>query len=463
MNSPIVNRPPKAEEICRILRQAPMVALRQLLTDQDILDACQACRHTYRDRRYGPVVTVLHYLAQAINREESFASTWQDLFAPLAGELPELELPDADPSGLTHARGRLPMGVMTILTKQACRRADDIVPPRWKGMNLNALDCSAISMPDEKSLHAYFGTPTIKRWGKRKARYPVGTLAVLLQIGTSLIRDWRFGPYDPGELSTAGPLAERLGPGDLLLADRRFAGAPFLAKLAGQSCHWLMRKHQRLKVHTLPMIRRLGRNDFITELPVYRSARRKDPTLPSKVALRIFRGSWRSPDGRKLAEWFVTSLTDARKFTKTALAQLYHQRWRIETSYLEFKDTLGSAVLRSKTVANITKELTAHVLAYQLIHRLMIAAADKHHRKPNHLSFLNAARWVEHFSQQMATAPAWKLPILFRRLLDCIATCPIDVRPGRLEPRALSRDPRRYSWRVLPRHIWRMQQLKETG
>jgi hypothetical protein len=463
MNSPIVNRPPSSEEIRRVLRESPMVAIRQMLTDQDILNACQACQHEYRDRRYGPVITVLHYLAQAINREDSFASTWQELFTPLAGELPELELGQADLSGLTHARGRLPIGVMTILAKQACQRTADIVPPRWKGLTLSALDCSTISMADEPVLHSYFGTPSIRRWGKLKARYPAGTLAVLLQPDTSLIRDWRFGPYDPGELTTASPLIEPLGPGDLLLADRRFAGAPFLAKLAGQSCHWLMRKHQRLKVEDLAVIRRLGRNDFITELPVYRSARRKDPTLPQKIQVRLFKVTWQAPDGRQFTEWFVTSLLDPKRYKKRAMAKLYHQRWWVETTYLEFKQTLGAAVLRSKTIGNAIKELTAHVLAYQLVHRLMLAAAEKHDRKPHQISFVNAARWVEQFSRQMATAPAWKLPVLFGRLLDCIATTVVDVRPGRLEPRAISRETHRYPRRTIPRHKWRQQQLRKVG
>ena len=97
-----------SEEIRRLLREAPLPAIRQLLTDKDILEACAACQHEYRDRRYGPVVTVFHFLAQAINREDSFASTWQELFTPVAAGLPQVSLSQADQSGLTHARGRLP-------------------------------------------------------------------------------------------------------------------------------------------------------------------------------------------------------------------------------------------------------------------------------------------------------------------------------------------------------------------
>jgi hypothetical protein len=62
-------------------------------------------------------------------------------------------------------------------------------------------------------------------------------------------------------------------------------------------------------------------------------------------------------------------------------------------------------VLRSKTVDNIEKEFEAHVLAYQLVRRLMAAAAEKHDAKPTQISFLNAARAVVRFSHHMAAAP----------------------------------------------------------
>jgi hypothetical protein len=233
--------------------------------------------------------------------------------------------------------------------------------------------------------------------------------------------------------------------------------------LSIHGCHWLMRKHQRLIVRNLPVIQRLGRNDFITELPIGQSARKKDPRLPENVRVRIFRATWKAPDGRQFSAWFVTDLMDGRRFKKRAMAKLYHQRWWSETSYLEFKDTLGAAVMRSRKVDNVIKELTAHVLAYQLVHRLMIAAADKHHCQPHDISFINAARWVQRFSHEMAAAASWKLPLLFQRLLDCMATTPVGIRPGRLEPRALSRETHRYPRRILPRHEWRQQQLQRTG
>ena len=442
------------------IRQAPLVAVRQLLTDREILEACETCGHHFRDRRYGPIVTVLHFVAQALQREESFAATWQELFTPVAAQFPGIDLGEADLSGLTHARKRLPQQVMQFLARRACDQTEALPAPRWRRFTLMALDGSCVSMPDELELHKHFGTHTP---GGKRARYPMASFVALLAVGNSLIRDWRFGPYDPGEHALAAPLLAKLTPDDLLLADRYFAGAALIARVQRQGTAFLMRKHHRRKVDKLPVLKRLGRDDFITELPVPAVARRADASLPDCVRVRVFRACWTAPSGEKLREWFVTSLDDPRRFKKATLAKLYHERWRIETSYLEFKQTFGTDVLRSKSVANIEKEFAAHVLAYQLVRRLIVAAAHKHAQPVREISFLNAARWVTHFSHYMNAAPARRLPELYERLLDAIVSCPVEVRPGRSDPRMLSRDPKRYPMRRISRAAWRDQRLRKTG
>jgi len=330
------------------------------------------------------VVTVFHFLAQAIQREESFAATWQELWTPLAAACPELDLARSDPSGLTHARRRLPQAVMERLAAATCAESDATESDAWRGYRLRALDASTVSMPREAALFEHFGA---HRARTTTVRYPLATFAVLLNVQPCLIRDYRFGPFDPGEDKTSRPLLSHLEPGDLLLADRGFAGSPTLARVQARGADFLMRKNARLIVDRLPLIERLGRDDFLTDIPMSKPARKSDPALPKTVRVRLFKARWTTPAGETLTEWFVTSLHNAHRFKKRTLAKLYHQRWRIEISYLELKQVFHADVLRSKTVANIYKEFAAHVLAYQLIRRLICAAARKHHKKPTEISF----------------------------------------------------------------------------
>ena len=142
---------------------------------------------------------------------------------------------------------------------------------------------------------------------------------------------------------------------------------------------------------------------------------------------------------------------------------LYHERWRIETSYEEFKQAFHEDVLRSKTVDNVYKEMAAHVLAYTLVRRLMVGAAVKHGKKPTEISFLNAARWTMSFSKIMSAARTQDLPLLYERLLVAIAASAVDVRPGRIEPRAIARENKHYPTLRQPRPDWRRERLRKAG
>jgi hypothetical protein len=456
---PIVTRCDSVEEIRTRLRQTPLGALRQMLPDSAILEACRACKHQFRRRRYDPVVTVLHYLAQALQREESFAATWHDLWTPAAADVPAVAQASPDPSALTHARCRLPAGVLQHLAARAIRQAPEAAS-RWRALRLLALDGTTVSMPRSTELFEHYGA---HRARTTTVRYPLARFCSLLAVGTSTLVDYRFGPFTATETAMGTEMLGGVGPGDLVLADRYFAGSPMLARLLDRGADFLMRKNARLIVERLPIVRRLGRDDFVTDLRVSKPARRQDPTLPQTVRIRIFRATWTTPAGERISEWFVTSLLDAKRFKKRTLAKLYHQRWRIETSYLEFKHTFHADVLRSKTVANVEKEFAAHVLAYQLLRRLIVAAAAKHDRKPTEISLLGAARWLVRFSHHMAAAPASALPIYYERLLDAIAANEVDVRPGRLEPRALTREWKHYPHLRMTRSAWRNQRLRRTG
>jgi len=456
----IVSGTATLEEIRDALRQAPLVAVRQELPDQSILDACDRCNHVWRERLYDPIVTVLHFIAQALQRDISFAGTWQEFLTPVAAKFLGAFDFNFDRSALTHARGRLPVGVLETLARDACKRASQLPSRPWKRLRLVALDSSTVSMPRDGQLCNHFG---LHKVGSTISRYPLATFASLLDISYSLLLDYRIGPYDPGEISTATPLLASLKKGDILLADRLFSNAPFIIRVAGTGADFLMRKNALLRVDRLPVIERLGRDDFITELPLNEKTRRKYPELPAMVRVRFFKSYWKAPDGGKVYEWFVTSLLDSRRFKKTTLAGLFHCRWQMETSYLEFKQTFHAAVMRSKTVDNVYKELTAHVLAYQLVRLLMAHAAQRSGKKPTEISTLNASRWIMAFSRAMAPMPACKLPSMYLTLLDAIASNEIDVRPGRSAPRALCRDWKRYPRLRISRQEWRTIQLARVS
>src|SRR5450755_3844269 len=82
----------------------------------------------------------------------------------------------------------------------------------------------------------------------------------------------------------------------------------------------------------------------------------------------------------------VTTLLCPRKVCKTALGQLFRQRWNVELDLRAIKTTLQMAELSCNTPQMNEKELWVHFLAYNLIRMLMAQAAAKAAVHPRHLS-----------------------------------------------------------------------------
>ncbi|MEV5837555.1 hypothetical protein [Nocardia sp. NPDC052112] len=65
---------------------------------------------------------------------------------------------------------------------------------------------------------------------------------------------------------------------------------------------------------------------------------------------------------------------DHHRFPASELVALDHQRWEIETTYLELKfSILGNRVLRARTPAGLSQEIYALLTTYQA---LRLAMAD---------------------------------------------------------------------------------------
>lgn len=375
--------------------------------------------------------------------------------------------PCGDTGNYCRARAKLSLPALRQLTVQTAERLEQQADPSWlsRGLHAKLIDGFTFTMADTPANQQAFPQQSNQRPG---AGFPIAWACAVLSLATAAICDLAVGPYqgkETGESALLRQMLDSLNEGDLAVFDRHFCSFPLLALLGNRGVHFAARLHQRRPID-FRRGKRLGKDDHLLTWtrptrPQWMSEELY-ATIPPTLTLREVRLHLTAPGRRTQTVVVVTSLTDPAAWPREAIAELYGFRWNVETTYLEFKQTLGATVMRSKTIGNVTKELTAHVLAYQLVHRLMLEAGAKHHKKPHEISFLNAARWVEQFSQQMAVAPAWKLPILFERLLDCIATTEVDIRPGRLEPRAISREKHRYPWRTTSHQKWRAKQLAKV-
>jgi hypothetical protein len=102
-------------------------------------------------------------------------------------------------------------------------------------------------------------------------------------------------------------------------------------------------------------------------------------------------------------------------------------------------------VLHCRTVEGVLKELTLFVLVYNLVRRVMRAAAWRQQVELERISFVDAWRWLRH-----------------ARLDDELPDLVVNPkRPGRVEPRVRKRRPKEFPLMKRPRAELRKALLRK--
>jgi hypothetical protein len=441
------------ENISEKIESVTFNSIRKILPDKAIKDACDEAGYRYRERIITPIVTVLHMILAAIWPEESFAASWQILwtsfssvYSDFAGESPSL-------GSVAKARYRLPLEMWKKLFEWLSIQAQNLSQSfdKWKEHRVVLLDGSCVSMPYNYELFRDFGRPTGYHG---KCRYPLARLVTLCLANTMTVLDYSLGRYDNDENFLARPLLEKLRKGDLLLADRHFAAAHFYWHYQSIGLEFLTKAHQNLKISRIKRIESYGQNDFVGWLNINKIYRRKNPDLPEKIMVRFIRIICRERGQRK-SIWFATSLLDNKLYPAREIAQLYGRRWRIETLFREVKINLSADVLRSMCSCAIRKEVAARLIAVNIVRMIMLEAATEKGVDPIRLSFVHAVRSILSFAPALACEPVYKLPQIYRAMLLEIGTFLVPERPGRNEPRALTREWKHYPRLKCTREQWR--------
>jgi Transposase DDE domain len=162
--------------------------------------------------------------------------------------------------------------------------------------------------------------------------------------------------------------------------------------------------------------------------------------------LREMRYQIGTPGFRTRQITLVTTLLDPESYPVTDLAELYRQRWQIETSLAHLKTTMQMDVLRCKTVPGVLKELTVFAIVYNLVRMVMEHSAMLQHINVERISFLDALRWLG--------APNTGMSLM--------ALIVNPKRPHRVEPRVKKRRPKSFPLMIKPRRALRQQLVQHA-
>lgn len=430
--------------------------LASVLPGDVIARLCRQLGHKWRKRCLDPMTTVHAFLIQILHGNTA------------CDHLPRLMGKKFTGSAYCMARSKLPLELFQRLIQAVCGVFQSVCPSSlWHGHRVWLLDGSSCSMPDTDELQKAFGQPGGQKKG---CGFPVAHLLTLFDFGTALLLRVAAAPLRTHDMSQVERVHCEMRKGDVLMADRGLCSYAHIAMLIQAGIHGVFRLHQRMivgfqkgRAHQPPQRKRgkrqakrkkglpktrwvkwLGKLDQVVEY--YKPKQRPKwmtaeayAALPDSLHLRELRYRIAEKGYRTREVVLVTTLLDPLKYSSKDLAELYAQRWKVETNLRHLKQTLGMDVLHTKSLNNVLKELAMFVLVYNLVRLVMLNAAEQQNVSVDRISFIDALRWLRDDKRDDPFLPLIVNP----------------DRRGRAEPRVRKRRPKEFPTMSKPRSQYR--------
>ena len=429
--------------------------LERILTGQGVRELVLEEAGGWRERLYGPLTTVGLFLEQGLGADPSGQDT---VARGLSVRVSQGQAPCSLNTGpYCKARQRLSVGLLERLGQEVGVRLMRAQPGQWlwRGRSVKLVDGTTVSMPDTLENQAVFPQSRAQKSG---LGFPLARLLGLLSLSCGAVLEWACGPCEgkqTGETALLGALIDQLFRGDVVVADRYFAGYFGIARMRQRGIDVLIRQppHRRTDFRRG---KRLGKRD-----PLVTWIRPSRPAWREAATYATMPESMRMREVRVAGLTWVTTLQEAEAVDKLELARLYGPRWQIELDFRAIKTVMPMEVLRCKSPEMIRKEIAAHLLAYTLVRTVMAQAASLAHVLPRQLSFKAALQVLNAFEETLRFCPHAKLASRQAIVLGAIGQALLPVRPDRIEPRAVKRRPQPHPLLTQPRHLARAQLLKQ--
>ncbi len=175
-------------------------------------------------------------------------------------------------------------------------------------------------------------------------------------------------------------------------------------------------------------------------------------TYPKQLVMRQVTVDVRDKNNRVKQFKVVTTILHG-SIDGQQIGDLYERRWDGEVDLRSIKSTIQMDILRCKTPEMVHKEIWTHLLAYNLLRTVMAIAAHENDIEPRQVSFKGAKQALTAFAPKLESARPEDRAALIDVMLRTMAYHRVGDRPGRWEPRARKRRPKRGARLTQPRHI----------
>jgi putative transposase len=436
--------------------QADELPFANVLTEADLAEAFaneQVGFGKLRHAFWTPPLTLWAFLWQVLSADKSCRQAVANVVLALALSRP---LESLDTAAYCRARAKLPAPALQRLTLLLGQRLETACPDhwRWHGRHVKLVDGSTSQLPDTLENQKAFPQQSQQKKG---LGFPIIRWVVLLSLMTAAVQGFAYGRYagkQTGEPALFRELLGSLQAGDIVLADRFYCSYFMVALLVHQGVDVVARLHQKRK-YDFRRGQRLGEGDHIVAWKKPERPQWMDEAtyaaMPDELRMREVYRVVNQPGYRVKELVIATTLLDAEAYTVAAIGEIYSHRWHAELDIRNLKTTLGMDYLRCKTPRMVAKEIWAHLLAYNLVRKVMAQAAQLGEVHPRALSFKATKQALLAGWPEATKLEAAAYACVATRMLRAVGTQNVGNRPGRCEPRAVKRRPKAYDLLTKPR------------
>jgi hypothetical protein len=303
-------------------------------------------------------VVVYLLLAGCLFADLGYGQVWHRLTSGLHG----LDMATPTTGAMCQARRRIGIAPLKALFDLLRGPAAGIATTgtRWRGLLVCAIDGTTMTAPDST---ANLTSCTKHAGNHGGSGYPLIRVLVLVACGTRTIIDAVFGTTAVGETTYTHQLLPSMRTDMIVLLDRNFAAKELLAAIDATGAKFLVRLKNGRRT---PILRRYLDGSYLSMLGGV-AVRVIDAEITIGTATGRHTGVYR----------LATTLLDHHRYPASGLVTLYHERWEIETAFLEIKSTiLGGKVLRARTPAGVVQEIYALLVTYKALRTVMADATD---------------------------------------------------------------------------------------
>ncbi|CAA0124091.1 Uncharacterised protein [BD1-7 clade bacterium] len=367
-------------------------------------------------------------------------------------------------SAYCQARKRLPAELLSEVLNHTTQRCDDYHP--LVNCRVVCADGTGLLAADTKKNQAQWPQQASQKVG---CGFPQIRLCGLFNLHAGVALSYRLGNKRSHEFPLLREQEQTFKRDDIFVGDKGFICFYDQARLLAEGVDSIVALAKRKPVKAADAKRLIGPDDLLITIPkstskaaINRYPEERWNSLPESIDMRQIKVDITIPGYRTQSVYLLTTLLDETAFLAELIAELYHQRWRIELYFGDIKTTLGMEKLNSKSLDRVMKEIQMFFIVYNVLRLLMLDGSSRiepvtmafesclqtllaYHDREGFLSRKTALQYAAELRQEIVLCT-----LLYSTLL---------VRPGRAEPRQVKRRPKPFKLVTKPRSELRAEML----